>query len=192
MPIEQGVSIATARNSIAEVQFENGSTVRIGELSRVDFSEMGSAPRGGYVNRLSLLVGLATLNFVSKRRDEFILTAGTAMIKPHGKAELRVDLSHSRLRVEVFNGRVDAFDSNQSQQLRKNQVLACDYTPGGAFQITNTIQKDEWDQWVQMRNQQASLDAYQSPAPGMYDWESDIVPFGGMGSFSAILAADGF
>jgi len=38
MPIEQGISIATARHSFAEVQFENGSTVRIGELSCMGFT----------------------------------------------------------------------------------------------------------------------------------------------------------
>src|ERR1700676_983569 len=32
-PIEEGTFLATAKNSFAEVQFENGSTVRIGELS---------------------------------------------------------------------------------------------------------------------------------------------------------------
>src|SRR5579863_2632146 len=40
LSIEEGMSIATARNSFAEVQFENGSTLRIGELSRVDFTQM--------------------------------------------------------------------------------------------------------------------------------------------------------
>jgi hypothetical protein len=38
-PIEQGFSVATAKASFAEIQFENGSTVRLGQLLRADFSE---------------------------------------------------------------------------------------------------------------------------------------------------------
>ena len=71
MPIEQGVSIATAKHSFVEVQFENGSTVRLGELSRVDFVQMGIGLDGGYVNHLNLAVGFTTINVVPQRHDEY-------------------------------------------------------------------------------------------------------------------------
>ena len=192
MPIEQGASVATARNSFAEVQFENGSTVRLGELSRVDFVQMGTAVHGGYVNHLNLAVGFATINIIPKRHDEFVLTASGASLLPHGKTEFRADLSRDHLRVEVFDGRVQAADSSQSKQLRRNQVLACDYNARGVFHVTDTIQMDEWDSWVQMRDRQASLAAYSGPGPGMYDWEKDLIPFGGMGLLPGAFAENGF
>jgi len=192
MPIEEGVSIATARHSFAEVQFEDGSTVRVGELSRVDFMQMGSAPHSGYVNHLNLAVGFATINIISKRHDEYVLTASGASLLPHGKTEFRADLSHSHLRVEVFKGRVQAADSSRSAQLGRNQVLACDYSARSDFHVTDTIQMDAWDRWVKMRDRQASLAAYSVPAPGMYDWENGLMPFGGMGQLPAALAEDGF
>src|ERR1700685_3852253 len=52
MPIEEGVSLATAKHGFAEVQFENGSTVRLGELSRIDFKQLALAPHVGHVNHL--------------------------------------------------------------------------------------------------------------------------------------------
>jgi ferric-dicitrate binding protein FerR (iron transport regulator) len=190
MPIEQGVSIATARLSFAEVQFENGSTVRLGELSRIDFMQMAFASRSGYVNHLNLAVGFATINIIPKRHDEYVLTAAGASLLPHGKTEFRVDLSRGHLRVEVFDGRVQAADSSQSEQLRRNQVLACDYNVRALFHVTDTIQMDEWDRWVQMKDRQASLAAYSGPGPGMYDWEKDLIPFGGL--FPGAFEADGF
>jgi ferric-dicitrate binding protein FerR (iron transport regulator) len=192
MPIQQGVSLVTARHSLAEVQFENGSTVRLGELSRVDFVQMGSAPHSGYVNQLNLAVGFATINIIPKRHDEYVVTASGASLLPRGKTEFRADLSHGHLRVEVFNGRVQAADASQSEQLRKNQVLACDYRIPGAFQVTDTIQRDEWDKWVQTRDRQASLAAYSGQGPGMYSWEDNLIPFGGMGLPPGAFAGDGF
>src|SRR5580704_148563 len=180
MPVEQGVSIATARQSIAEVQFENGSTVRLGELSRVDFMQMGINPDRGYINHLNLTVGFATVNVIPQRHDEYVLTASGASLVTHGN-----------LRVEVFKGRVQAADSSQSQPLGRNQVLACDYRVRADFHVTDNIQMDEWDRWVQMRDRQASLAAYNVPAPGMYEWESGLMPFGGDGTFPG-FGEDGF
>jgi len=192
MPIEQGVSIATARNSFVEVQFENGSTVRVGELSRVDFLQMGNAMHGGYVSHLNLAAGFATIHVMPRRHDEFVLTASGASLLPHGKAEFRADLSRENLRVEVFDGRVRAGDSSQSQQLRSNQVLAYDYNARAVFHVTDTIQMDEWDNWVQARDQQASMAAYNDPGPGMYEWEKDLIPYGGMGLLPGAFGETGF
>jgi ferric-dicitrate binding protein FerR (iron transport regulator) len=188
-PIEEGVSIATAKHSFAEVQFENGSTVRLGELSRVDFTQLALAPHSGHINRLTLVIGFATLHVMPKRHDEYILNASGTRLTPQGKAEFRTDLSHAHLRVEVMSGHIQAADSSQSERLGKNNVLACDDTGSGAFQVTDSIQMDEWDKWVQARDQQqASLAGY---ADG---WDAQI-PFGFGGSMGALVGAlgtDGF
>lgn len=191
MPIEQGVSIATARHSIAEVQFENGSTLRLGELSRVDFTQLDITPDSGFINHVNLAVGVTTVNVISKRHDEYVLTASGTSVVPYGKTEFRSDLSHGHLRVEVFKGRIRAADSSQSQLLRRNQLLACDCRSRADFHVTDKIQMDDWDKWVQMRDRQASLAAYSVPPPGMYEWESGLMPFGGDGTFPG-FGDDGF
>jgi ferric-dicitrate binding protein FerR (iron transport regulator) len=191
-PIEEGVSIATAKHSIAEVQFENGSTVRLGELSCVDFTQLALAPRRGHINHLTLVLGFATLHVMPKRHDEYILNASGARLTPQGKAEFRTDLTHhARLRVEVMSGhiQVQAAHSNQSERLAKNQALAYDNSGSGAFQVTDSIQMDDWDKWVQARDrEQANLAGY---ADG---WDAQI-PFGFGGSMGALVGAlgtDGF
>lgn len=190
MPIEEGVSIATAKHSIAEVQFENGSTVRLGELSCVDFTQLALASQSGHVNRLTLVLGFATIHVMPKRHDEYILNVPGASLTPQGKAEFRTDLIHDRLRVEVMSGRiqVQAAHSNQFERLTKNQVLAYD-GGSGSFQVTESIQMDDWDKWVQVRDrEQADLAGY---ADG---WDAQI-PFGFGGSMGALVSAlgsDGF
>ncbi len=190
-PIEEGVSIATAKHSIAEVQFENGSTVRLGELSCVDFTQLALGPHSGHINGLTLVLGFATIHAMPKRHDEYIVNASGASLTPQGKAEFRTDLTHDRLRVEVISGHVQiqAAHSNQSERLAKNQALAYDASGSGAFHVTDSIQMDDWDKWVQARDrEQASLAGY---ADG---WDAQI-PFGFGGSMGALVGAlgtDGF
>ena len=187
-PIEEGVSIATAKHSFAEVEFESGSTVRLGELSRVDFTQLSLAPRSGHVNGLTLVVGYATLHVMPKRHDEYIVNASGASLTPHGKTEFRTDLSHDRLRVEVMSGHLQAAVSSRSEELVKNHVLAYDGRAGDAFEVTDSIQMDDWDKWVQDRDRQASLVGYSD------GWDATI-PFGfggSMGALAGALGGDGF
>lgn len=186
-PIEEGVSLATAKNSFAEVQFENGSTLRVGELSRVDFAQLALAPQSGrHISRLTLVVGVATIHVMPKRHDEYILNASGASLTPHGKAEFRTDLNHGHVRVEVLTGRVEAADATQTERLAKNQVLAYDDSSTGDFQVTDSIQVDEFDKWVQARDREASLEAYRDSD----GWDASI-PFGFGGSMGALTGALG-
>jgi ferric-dicitrate binding protein FerR (iron transport regulator) len=182
-PIEEGFSIVTTRGGAAELQFENGSTIRLAEFSRVDFVQLALAPHGGHVNHMTLDRGIATMNLVPERHDEYVLNVSGVSLTPHGKTEFRTDSGRDRLRVEVFKGHVLAADATQSEKLAKNHALA--YNPaGGPFQVTAQIQKDAWDKWVQAREEQAILAAY-GETVGFgdlrYAWESDLVPFGGFG-----------
>jgi len=186
-PIQEGVSLATAKHSFAEVQFENGSTLRLGELSSIEFKELALAPHGAYSNEVTLVFGVATLNVIPQRHDEYVVNASGASLTPHGRGEFRTDLSRGHLRVEVFHGRVETTASNRSENLRKNHTLVCDFRAGSTFQVTRTIQKDQWDKWVQTRDREAKLAAYRDQPDPLYNW-GDLIPWGGMGT----LAGGGF
>jgi len=179
MPIEEGVSIVTGRNGIAEIQFENGSTVRLGPLTRVDFTEMAFGPHDGYDNHLTLVFGIATVNVLSRRKDQNLLSVSGAGLEPCGDTEFRTDVRHGRLRVEVFKGRLEVANGSQSEELKKNQALARDSAAGG-LQSIGMPSPDAWDQWVQARDKQAEVAAYRRPGPGNYDWERTLPPFGDM------------
>lgn len=192
MALEEGMSIATARSSFAEVLFEDGSTVRIGELSRVDFTQMALAQGGARMNHMKVAFGVATANVAAGRHDEYVLNAAGATLTPQGKSEFRVDADHGRLRVEVFRGHLAAADSNQSAKLGKNQVLSREASASRPFEVTNPIHKDAWDQWVRARDEQAALAASQENAAMdavLNDW-SRVVPPPGM--LAGLGLADGF
>jgi hypothetical protein len=180
-PIEEGWSIATGKNSRAEVQFENGSTVRIGELSRLDFTQMALAPHKGRVNHLTLAFGFATIHVIPRRHDEYVINASGVTLMPHGGTEFRTDLEHGNLRVEVFHGYVRVADLNATEKLGKNQARVCDYSaPLGAVPMTTAVQMDEWDKWVKDRDEQADLAAYEAVSDPMNGWAEELNPLGGM------------
>ena len=42
-PLEEGFAVSTSADSYAEVEFENGSTARLGEFPKIDFSQLALA-----------------------------------------------------------------------------------------------------------------------------------------------------
>src|SRR5579875_3579141 len=99
-PIEQGFSVSTSENSFAEVQFENGSTARMGQLSRLNFTELTLTPKGDKINRLTFVQGYGTFHLTPQHGDVYTVTAANSVITPRGKAEFRTDLDQGRLRVQ--------------------------------------------------------------------------------------------
>ncbi|MGH9433229.1 MAG: DUF6600 domain-containing protein [Terriglobia bacterium] len=179
-PIEQGFSIATAPKSFAEVEFENGSTVRLGELSRLDFTELALTPNGDKINHLAFDQGYATYHFLPEHNDDYQVKTADATLTPHGKAEFRTDFEHGKLRVEVFSGQVDVTNPRGAERLNKDKVLAYNTGSNQSFDVTRGIQKDEWDKWAMARDQQTTLaynDQAMNPGSSMYGW-SDLGTYG--------------
>jgi FecR protein len=174
-PIQEGFKISTGSDSFAEVEFENGSTARIGEASLLEFTRLALAGSGKKVNHLTLLQGYASFHVFPASADDYQLKVENTALKPRGKAEFRADLEQRKLRVEVFRGAVDVSGPAGSKALTKNNVLELAAATGPAYDVSRGIRKDDWDRWVAGRegeleaNNQAPSPYRDSPAYGWSD-----------------------
>lgn len=185
-PIQEGFKVATAANSFAEIEFENGSTARLGEQSELDFTQLALAPNGGKINRMTMAAGYATFDVIPETGDVYTVTAGRAVLAPSGRTIFRVDLNSSAQRIEVFRGVVNVSSPFGSGQLTKNDVLEIDPTTR-AYVVTHGITQDAWDRWVEKRDQvllaeksravPAGLSSYSSAYSGLYGW-NDLSYYG--------------
>src|ERR1019366_10323188 len=69
-PLQEGFKISTGESSFAEVQFEDGGAIRLGEMGLIDFKQLGLAPDGSRTSRLDLRQGYATFHLLSSRLEE--------------------------------------------------------------------------------------------------------------------------
>ena len=184
-PLQEGFSLATGQKSFAEVEFENGSAVRIGELSGIDFNQLALTRDGGHINHLTLIQGYATFSVTPARYDEYSILVSDVSLTPRGKAEFRTDLARDRLRVEVFDGHVEVSSPHHTGTLAKNHTMVRDLDSSAPVQMTDNIQKDDWDKWVAAREQQSTLalneEAVRSPGP-VYGW-GDLDVYGEWSNF---------
>lgn len=184
-PIEEGFKLSSDPGSFAEVEFENGSTARIGEQSLLDFNQLAiETASGDKINRMTLQQGYGTFHVERGKGDVFEVRAGDARIEAAPKAEFRVDLEGQRVRVEVFKGSVQVSSHEGSTTLSKNNVLEINHGAELAFLTTHGIKKDDWDAWVRERDEVEAGNRAPSifrNAPG-YGW-SDLNDYGEWGYF---------
>ena len=198
-PIQEGFELSTGSASYAEVEFENGSTARVGERSRLLFDQLALDAFGDKLNGISFEEGYGTFNFVPERRpanqhernaavglqsggqDVYHVKIANATLNAQGKCEFRTDLAEDRYRVEVFKGSVDVASDNQSMRLDEGKVWVQETASTTlASNAEKGITKDDWDQWTEARDRQAQLtgkDESVHPVGPAYGW-SDLNTYG--------------
>ena len=180
-PIQEGFEISTAADSFAEVQFENGSTARLGQLSHLTFDQLALDAEGDKLNRMTFEQGFATFHFLPERHDTYSVKIADATLTPSGKSLFRTDLEKDHVRVVVFNGSVQIVAPSGSAKLGKDKILEFDRgTNEVAFNIHGGMVKDSWDKWAEARDSQASLalnDQAVAARGPLYGW-SDLDIYG--------------
>ena len=198
-PIQEGFELSTAGGSYAEVEFENGSTARVGELSKLLFHQLALNANGNKLNGMTFEQGYGTFHFVPEQRpanqhgrngairfqpddqDVYRVKIADATVKADGKCEFRTDLAEDRFRVEVFKGSVEVATANQATKLGEGKVL--EHQTDSVALASNTqkgIVKDAWDQWSEARDRQEQLtdkDEAVHPRGASYGW-SDLNTYG--------------
>jgi ferric-dicitrate binding protein FerR (iron transport regulator) len=197
-PIQEGFELSTADSSYAEVEFENGSTARIGERSKLLFEQLALDSNGNKLNGLTFKQGYGTFHFAPERQpgnqrgrndairlqpdeDVYRVKIADATITAGDKCEFRTDLAEDRFRVEVLKGSVEVAADNQSTKLGEGRVL--ERQIGSATLASNTqkgIVKDDWDRWAEARDRQEDLtgkDEAVHPTGPSYGW-SDLNTYG--------------
>jgi hypothetical protein len=177
-PLQQGFKLSTGENSFAEIQFENGGTLRLGEQSLIELTELGLGSDGSKTSRASLLQGYATFHPLSSRGQESLqVETPLGGLSAEGGAEFRVDLDQGMERVEVFDGSVEEESSLGSITLQKEDVLVLQPGAPEPTTVSQGITLDDWDQWVADREAHLEM-ADAAPSPGGYVDPLDGTPYG--------------
>ncbi len=177
-PIQEGFELSSGAGSYAEVEFENGSTARLGELSRLLFNQLALDADGNKLNGITFEQGYATFHFMPERssgpssrhaengtiyfqpnyEDVYHVAVADSTVTAHYKCEFRTDMDATHFRVEVFSGSVEVANATQSALLTTGKVM--EHTIGTtelAQDTSKSISKDAWDQWTEARDKQALL-----------------------------------
>lgn len=108
LPITQGVKLQTKADGRAEVEFEDGSTLRVTPDSVIGFPQLSLHDSGAKVSAVHLQEGSAYVKFAGAKGDEFTLTFAHEKLSLAHSAHLRIGMADTKATLAVFSGDVRA------------------------------------------------------------------------------------
>jgi hypothetical protein len=167
-PLQEGFKLSTGENSFAEVQFENGSTIRLGQLALLDFTQLALTANGGKIDHVQLEQGYATFHpQLDSGEDSYEVVTPSGTLTARDNALFRVDLDRGEERLEVFKGTVDVASNLGTWALEKNSVLELQPGASEPATLSQGITKDDWDHWVEDRENRVER-VQTGPLPSNY------------------------
>lgn len=147
LPVTQGTKLRTGADSRAEIEFEDGSTLRLTPGSVVEFPELARRDSGARASNLELQGGTAYLNFKGDKQEQFSLGFGHQRLALSKPAHLRVELRDTNATVAVFKGDVEVEGSADKVEVEKKHSATFDLTGTAPYSLANNLEPDPYDDW---------------------------------------------
>jgi FecR protein len=147
LPITQGTQLRTGATGRAEIEFEDGSSMRLGPNTNVEFSHLSSDDSGKRTSQINLAEGLAYIDWMGK--DEFGLNFSREKILLDHAARFRVDVSPQTAHLAVFKGEVDVDGVPGKLTVQKKKTAIFNVADEDKSTLASNVQAmplDEWDQ----------------------------------------------
>ena len=147
LPITQGTRLKTLQNGRAEVEFEDGSALRLAPNSTIEFSTLGLSDAGKHISEINLVEGMAYVNWLGKSGDEFTLNFSREKIALDRAAHFRVDTSTEAANVAVFKGDIEVDGPEGKLMVAKNKTATFDAADNDKSTLANNITAAPLDSW---------------------------------------------
>ena len=125
-PIVEGSSVVTGTDGLAEVEFENNSTVRLGEATDVKFRQLLINDAGEMINEVELVRGTMYFDTGSGKNNIYrVIAADRTFVVPR-KSQVRFVMNGDQVEVAVLNGEAQLQNNAELVKVKKNNTLTVD------------------------------------------------------------------
>jgi hypothetical protein len=171
LPITQGVKVQTGKDGRAEVEFEDGSTLRMTPATVIEFPQLSLRDSGAKVSTVHLQEGTAYVNFTGAKDAEFTLTFAHEKLSLAHSAHLRIEMDDTTAELAVFSGDVQVQGDSGTVAVSKNHTASFDLTDDDHSTLAKNLEPDPFDAWDKQQNQyheQYASNSYSSYSPYAY------------------------
>jgi hypothetical protein len=157
VPLVQGDQVRTGNDGWVEIQFENGSNIRLAPESVLTFSLMTRFASGATGTEVNLDQGEAEFSIAAGDDDgPFRVNVRQRVISLKHTSRFRVTTENSNpLEVVVWRGEVSVYspESGQEAGVKKHEVFTLDPMDANHYDLERDVQADDLDTWASQRDQ---------------------------------------
>ncbi len=177
LPITQGTQVRTRDRGRAEIEFEDGSTLRLIPNTTVEFSTLGADDSGKRVSVIHLVEGMAYVNWLGK--DEFSLNFSQEKIAIDHAAHFRIEASPKVAKLAVFKGEAEVEGPAGKVVVDKKKTANFDAADNDKYTVADKIVEAPLDSWDREASAYHEQYAKNNSAPSSYGYGvSDLNYYG--------------
>lgn len=172
MPVIEGSKLRTGSDGRAEVEFEDGTVLRIVPDSHIDFTALSLGDDGQKLSTVKLVDGTAYVNVRAKKGDRLTLNFGRESVELTESAHLRANLSDVDATLAVFDGNVHVTGPSGNVDVSSKHSVTFDLSNNDKYAEKKNVEQEPYDQWdkqqAQYHDTYASNRTYDPGSPYSY------------------------
>jgi hypothetical protein len=171
LPITEGVKIRAQSESRAEIEFEDGSTLRLVPDTTVQFPQLSLEDSGAKVSTVEILSGTAYVNYAGAKDSSLSLVFGREKVALTKSAHLRIGVDEKGAAVAVLKGDVQVEAPSGTSQVKKNQTAEFSVADDNKLALVKDVADqpfDAWDKQQDQYHQRYNSNSYSSYSNGNY------------------------
>jgi hypothetical protein len=153
LPITEGVKLRSQSDGRAEVEFEDGSTLRVVPDTIVEFPQLSLLDSGGKLSTVHVKQGTAYVHFSGTKNDQLTITFGNEKLVLTRAAHLRLEVAQTDATVAVFKGDVQIESPSGTVNVGKRQTAMFDLADQDRHTIAKNMEEDPNDAWDKQQDQ---------------------------------------
>ncbi|HTC76758.1 MAG TPA: DUF6600 domain-containing protein [Edaphobacter sp.] len=159
MPLAEGARLTTGEDGQAEVEFEDGSVVRLTPNSSLGLTALSIDPAENFHTQMTVLHGLVYAELRASSKYFYVVDAGGALVSPVANARIRINLDQPPATISVFNGtvQIEHASTPQADGYKKDvgagESLTGDVSDSSQYSVSQSVEQDSWDEWNRGRDQ---------------------------------------
>ena len=149
LPIVENSKLKTGEG-VAEVEFEDNSSLRVAPDSIVEFPQLERVASGGTASTVHLLQGMAYVSLVKSNNNQFNLAFGDQNLALPAPSHIRLQLSGTEARLAVLEGNLHLAEaSGTTLDIPKKKTVTFDLLQHQQPQLAKDILPEPYDSWDQ-------------------------------------------
>jgi hypothetical protein len=150
-PIADGDRILTEQDGRTELQFRDGTYVRVGEESQLDIVALGF-DQGKAFFHFNQMEGKIYVNYrpISGEASSLYVDLPYGVLSSYVPSRFKVDLTSSEARISVMEGSAEFKRDGRPIPIAQGKTLIA--REGGYAEVAQLYGRDEWDRWNEARD----------------------------------------
>jgi len=163
LPVTEGDRLKTG-NGVAEVEFEDNSTLRLAQNSVVEFPLLELLPSGAKSNGINVTQGTVYVNLVNTKGNQFNVKFGQQTVNLPPDSHVRLEVTPNEAKLAVMHGDAVVQDASGTTTVNKKETMTFNLAEETPPVIAKKVAEQPLDSWdhdaVQYHQSYANASAF--------------------------------